>query len=227
MAGSDERREEVLAFVRRAGRTYHRLDFGDGIVLDGEYDMDAYLKQYHLPDDLEGKTALDAGTSSGYFAFEMARRGAEVTAIDLFDDSFFNEARDALGLSARTRYVQKNVYDLNAGFGQFDLVFCGSLLLHLPDPLGALRALRAVCRGQAIVATEITENRQIADLSVCEFLGTPAADGDYFTYWRMTLPGLRAMLLCAGFARAEPKGTFVLRGRSGYASLHGVVHAWV
>jgi len=38
----------------------------------------------HRPTSLEGKTALDAGTGDGFFAFEMERRGAErVVAIDV------------------------------------------------------------------------------------------------------------------------------------------------
>src|SRR5438046_2405575 len=83
--------QEFVARVNRAGGTYHRLDWGNGLVIKGIFDLTKYLDHYHLPADLTGKTALDVGTASGFFANECTRRGAQVTAIDLFDSrrSFF------------------------------------------------------------------------------------------------------------------------------------------
>lgn len=137
----------LAAELNAQGGAYHRLRLADGVVVEGEYDMDRFVHHYRLPADLRGRSALDVGTSSGYFAFELERRGAQVTAIDLFDGQFIERVKAVTG--SRVRYVQKSVYDLEPGFGQFDLVVCGSLLLHLPDMLGALRAIRSVCRGQA------------------------------------------------------------------------------
>jgi SAM-dependent methyltransferase len=37
----------------------------------------------HLPTDLTGWRALDIGCNAGFYVFELARRGAEVTAIDI------------------------------------------------------------------------------------------------------------------------------------------------
>ena len=34
----------------------------------------------HVPDDLQGWTALDIGCNAGFYTFELARRGAHVTA---------------------------------------------------------------------------------------------------------------------------------------------------
>ena len=157
--------------------------------------------------------------------FELERRGAQVTAMDLYTDGFFGQVRQALGSHAM--YRQQDIYALTPAFGQFDLVVCGSLLLHLPDPLGAARALRAVCRGRAVVATYASDDPLIEGRPILEFLGQKATDGDYYTYWRMTPDALVAMLLVAGFARAEAVSRFQLEGRSGYSSPHAVVHAWV
>jgi tRNA (mo5U34)-methyltransferase len=62
---------------------YHTIDLGQGIITPGSYDHRSYLQFYGLPEDLAGKTALDIGAGSGFFAFEMERRGAKVTATDL------------------------------------------------------------------------------------------------------------------------------------------------
>src|SRR5205085_7629183 len=47
--------------------------------------------------------------------------------------------------------VDGSVYDLEPGWlGTFDFVFMGNLLLHLRDPIGALQAVRSVCRGELL-----------------------------------------------------------------------------
>lgn len=62
---------------------YHCIDLGNGVVTDGDYDMDEYLPRFHFPDDMRGMTALDVGRASGYFSFEFERRGADVTATEI------------------------------------------------------------------------------------------------------------------------------------------------
>ncbi len=131
--------------------------------------------------DLTGKRCLDVGTYDGFWAFEMERRGArEVIATDLDDHSRwdwpddwrlrgvdwmddyvgeekgrgFRLAKEALGSSVER--VPLSVYDLSPEeLGEFDFVFCGSLLLHLRDPVGALEAVRRVCTGQLLSAEAI------------------------------------------------------------------------
>ena len=58
----------LVAEINGAGGTYHRWDFGHGLVMQGDYDMTKYLADYELPDDLEGWNVLDIGTASGFFA---------------------------------------------------------------------------------------------------------------------------------------------------------------
>ena len=128
-------RDEIEAFVRdrnAAGGSYHRTVVADDLVIEGHYDMSRYLHHYGLPEDLSGLKALDVGTADGFFAFEMERRGAEVSAIDVWEGDYYDRLCECLG--SAVCYVTKSVYDLEPGFGSFDLVFCRSLLLHLSDP---------------------------------------------------------------------------------------------
>lgn len=145
---------------------YHTLDLPGGVVTPGYFDL-RKLPDRILPADLSGKRCLDACTASGFWAFEMERRGAsEVVAIDIpsFADqdwqieaaaptdpevqrSSFEVARQALGFSASRRDC--SVYDASPEvLGEFDFVFIGSVLIHLRDPVRALRALRTVTRGE-------------------------------------------------------------------------------
>lgn len=102
MLSREELRQMVDA-INQKGGTYHQIDLGGGLVVKGEYDMTMYVDSYGIPADLSGRTALDIGTASGFFAFECARRGASVTAIDIWDGRLFDALKEALGLSARSR----------------------------------------------------------------------------------------------------------------------------
>ncbi|GAA5158360.1 class I SAM-dependent methyltransferase [Amycolatopsis dongchuanensis] len=211
------------------GGTYHRLDFGDGLVIEGDYDMPKYLPYYDLPEDLAGKTVLDAGTASGFFAIETERRGATVTAIDIWgDDCLLAQLIRTFHLGIR--YVQKNLYDLDSTFGQFDLVVCGSLLLHLPDPVGALRALRSVTKDRLILSSAATPDSATTRQPVCYFRGDRATEADYWYYWEFSAFALERMLLAAGFSRVENVRHFDLctePGRIEFATPHVSLSAYV
>ena len=45
--------------VNRTGGTYHKIDFGGGLAMDGEYDMREYLPRYFFPESLLDYTVLD------------------------------------------------------------------------------------------------------------------------------------------------------------------------
>jgi 2-polyprenyl-3-methyl-5-hydroxy-6-metoxy-1,4-benzoquinol methylase len=203
------RRRQIRKAAKRLneqGGTYHKFVHED-IVLNGTFDMAKYLPHYDLPEDLSGKTALDVGTSSGYFAFELARRKARVTAIDVWDGWLFKSIRDVLKLDVR--YARKDLYDLNGAFGKFDLVLLSTVLLHVQEPLTALRKVRSVCQGQALIATQIREESpETEHVPLWEFVGEKAEEGDWWTYWEPNMTGLRKMIEVAGFSRTEEVSRF-------------------
>ena len=224
---------------------YHTIDLGGGLLTPGVYDHRPYLARYRLPVDLRGRRALDVGAASGYFSFELERRGAAVLATDLpgwFEHDFgptyqadqdtesgqrylnepFEVARRILG--SRVEKRQLNIYDLApATVGEFDLVFCGSLLIHLTDPIRALWKLAGVTRpdGQAIIATVISQAH--ADEPVALLTGQNHGD----TWWAPTRTALELLVALAGFAALEWVSDFALDLRDGSPGpYHGVLHAW-
>jgi tRNA (mo5U34)-methyltransferase len=73
-----------------------------------------------------------------------------------FLDGPFQFCHRALG--SKVRRVYSTVYDLQAttvGLEAFDLVFVGDVLLHVIDPLQALAACAALCRGTLVISQAI------------------------------------------------------------------------
>src|SRR5918911_1254406 len=69
--------------VEEVGPWYHTLDLGSGVVTEGMFDLRPYVDRYGLPESLSGMRVLDVGTFDGFWAFEMERRGADVTSLDV------------------------------------------------------------------------------------------------------------------------------------------------
>ena len=94
----------------------------------------------HLPEELSGWTALDIGCNAGFYTFELARRGARVTGLDV-NEHYLRQARWAagkLGLSDLVELRQGTVYDLARTGEEWDLVLFMGVLYHLRHPLLAL-----------------------------------------------------------------------------------------
>jgi 2-polyprenyl-3-methyl-5-hydroxy-6-metoxy-1,4-benzoquinol methylase len=226
-------RSEIAKIVRElneSGGLYHQFDLGNGLVLDGHYDMTQYVQHYGLPETLAGKTALDVGTAAGFWADELARRDAKVTAIDVWGPESFEKVRKCTGTDVR--YFQKDVYDLSSDFGTFDLVFCGSLLLHLSDVFRVIQNIRSVCAEEAIISTAIMSDPAVEHLPYAEFVGVHAEDGDYWTYWKPNVKAIEAMLIAAGFSKVEEISRFDLatvevEHRPYFLAPHAVVRARV
>ena len=83
---------------------YHTLELAPGVVTPGWFDTRSVVPRLPIPTSLEGMRCLDIGTFDGFWSFEMERRGASVTAIDVLDPRDWDwplnspaEAVDAIG----------------------------------------------------------------------------------------------------------------------------------
>lgn len=194
---------------------YHTIELPEGIVTPGVFDHRPLVKHYGLPTTLKGKRALDVATFDGFWAFELERRGAEVVAIDvprLSACDFPPAVREALtrecvnprtgegfqtahrALGSQVRRVEQSVYDLDpSDIGTFDFVHVADLLVHLENPLAALRAIRSVTSGTALVADCF--NRHLKG-NLTEYHGGWTG----LTWWVPSLDTLAQMIIDAGFA---------------------------
>ena len=95
----------------------------------------------------------------------------------------------AKALGVKVRFRQKNIYSLG-NIGVFDLVICGSLLMHLPDPVGAVRALRKICGHRLILSASCFEGSETNPWPLFELVGVKATEADYWAYWSYSAAGL-------------------------------------
>lgn len=172
---TDDLRERI-----KTHRWYHTMELAPGVVTPGYVDLRPVVDEMPWP-DLRGKRCLDVATFDGFLAFEMERRGAsDVVAIDIDDyrqldfpepirESSVQELETALGpergrgfkmaaeaFGSKVERRAVNVYDLSpSNVGEFDFVVCGSLLVHLRDPIRALTAIRSVCKDRFLSAEGI------------------------------------------------------------------------
>ena len=199
---------------------YHTLELAPGVVTPGWFDTRAVAGSVCLPASLDGGRCLDVGTFDGFWAFELERRGAEeVVAIDVLRPEQWDwpagssdavaaalDSRKQRGegfvlaaqaLGSRVERRERSVYDLDpAQDGEYDLVYVGSLLLHLRDPVGALQRVRSICRGELVLCdavdvwlTRIAHGRPLAGL---DGVGRP-------WWWKPNAAGLARMVAAAGF----------------------------
>jgi tRNA (mo5U34)-methyltransferase len=232
---------DVRAAVAGNRHWYHTLELAPGVVTPGHFDLRPVVDRLPWP-DVRGKRCLDVGTYDGFIAFELERRGArEVVATDISDHESWDWPADVLArgpghmrdlgeylgrkgegfeiaraaLGSRVEKVEVNVYDLDpASLGHFDVVVCGSLMLHLREPVRALEAIRSVTEGLLMSAEEIAlgltlshPRRPLARLN---------GVGDLCEWWTPNAAGHRRMLRSAGFE--------VLRATRPYAIPFGAGH---
>jgi SAM-dependent methyltransferase len=146
-------------------RWYHALELAPGRVTEGLFDLRPYVDRYGLPERMDGLRALEVGTWDGFWAFEMERRGASLVASrprrrarpglaaaapagairGRARGARFALAREILGSQVDRRCL--SVYAARPDeLGSFDVVLCGSVLIHLRDQLLALERMAALTK---------------------------------------------------------------------------------
>jgi tRNA (mo5U34)-methyltransferase len=221
---------------------YHTLELAPGVVSEGMFDLRPVVDRYQLPERLDGMRVLDVGTWDGFWAFEMERRGAtEVVSLDLDDErdldwpparrpktfpdklrgDGFRLASEVFGSEVKREVV--SIYDaLPEQLGTFDLVFCGSVLIHLRDALLAMERIANLCRGTFVSVEPYSRLAGLSPIPVAFFRADrPKA----VVFWEPSARTWRRMLLMSGFRSVERRGRFRLRAEGGWHVPHVVHHA--
>ena len=202
---------------------YHTIALPDGIVTRGMFDHRDLLPHYGIPEDLSGRRVLDVATSSGFWAFELERRGGDVTATDVPTQQWdwpakagaperdapageaalrspnFDLAARALGSRVELRSL--SVYDLSpTEVGKFDFVHTADLLVHLERPLEALRRIRSVVADDGtFLLADAVDPETLGDAPLTWYVG----GWQNVEWWVPSVTTLAQMVHDAGFADVE------------------------
>jgi methyltransferase family protein len=230
-----------LAERAREFNWYHSVELAPGEVTEGTFDLRPYVPRYGLPERMDGMRALDVGTFDGFWAFEMERRGADVVAIDVdtdeeldwprhrterrYDDQVrgptFELARRALGSKVERRSM--SIYEATPeALGTFDLVFCGSVLIHLRDQALAVERIAGLCAGRFVSAEPYDRRLEWLPFPLARFR---ARRPGVVVFWEPNVRAWREMMLSAGFSAVVENDRFKLRARKGWSVPHVVLHA--
>jgi 2-polyprenyl-6-hydroxyphenyl methylase/3-demethylubiquinone-9 3-methyltransferase len=107
---------------------------------------------------LAGKRVLDVGCGGGLLSEGMARRGAQVTGIDMGEAPLSVARLHGLESGVKVDYRQITVEELAQDpeqAGQYDVVTCLEMLEHVPDPASVIRACASMLKpgGHLFVST--------------------------------------------------------------------------
>jgi 2-polyprenyl-3-methyl-5-hydroxy-6-metoxy-1,4-benzoquinol methylase len=167
VVGVERRRAEI---VRRWGEwTAHNIHLGDGVyTLGPDREADKLRRVVQIVSDLgpgpiERLRVLDLGCLEGGYAVELARRGAEVVAIEAREANLEKArfAKEVLGL-AKLELVQDDVRNVSeARYGRFDVILCLGILYHLDSPhvFSFVHRIAEVCRRLAVFDTYVGLSR--------------------------------------------------------------------
>jgi tRNA (mo5U34)-methyltransferase len=227
---------QSLAEAVAAQSWYHTIELPGGVVTPGVWNTVESRKRVPLPSSLAGKRCLDVATADGFWAFEMEKLGAaEVICIDVKDsasldwpatvdaavrrkdeavqrDGAFRVAKNAL--ASNVERIERSVYDLSPDdVGMFDFAFVGDLLLHLRDPVGALRSITRVVTGELLsvdcIAPLLTVLHPRQPIGRLEAPGWPL-------WWVVNLAAYRRMFPAAGWDITRAGPLFWVKRGPGY-----------
>jgi tRNA (mo5U34)-methyltransferase len=214
--------DEISATIKALAPWFHNLHLpGDRQTAPdhplGDFPAYKWAQiESHLPRDLSGSRALDIGCNAGFYTFELATRGADVTAIDV-DGHYLEQARWAagvFGLHDRVSFRRMPVYQVTDLPGKYDIVLFLGVFYHLRYPLLALDLVAQKVHhtlifqsltmpGQGVSAAP--EDLPIGDRARLLEDGWPkmayierALAGDYTNRWVPNHAGIEAMLRAAG-----------------------------
>jgi tRNA (mo5U34)-methyltransferase len=138
--------------------------------------------------------------------------------MDVTKEDRFGLAHRALG--SRVKRVERSVYELDTDLGEFDLVFCGDLLVHLQSPVTAVQRIHRVTRGQAIICNPIVKIRFGGRRPLARFDGI-----DEFQWWLLSEAAMERIVRAVGFKQVEVGPSFKLppTGGGGWEGLRGIM----
>lgn len=194
--------------IAAMGHWFHNLHLPDGTQTAPNHplgDYPTYKWRHlapHIPKDLGGWNVLDIGCNAGFYTFELARRGARVTAIDS-DARYLAQAQWAAqqyGLQQQITFRRMQVYDLAREEAKYDLVLFMGVFYHLRYPTLALDLVAQRVERMLVFQTLTMPGREVI---------TDTEGIDFSSRERMREPGWPKMAFIEGRFAGDPTNWWV------------------
>ncbi|MCP5103134.1 MAG: methyltransferase domain-containing protein [bacterium] len=182
---------------------YYEFDLGDGVVT--KTNRENHMKWHNTRKNLfmgavdkvfngsmEGRTFLDIACNSGFWSFELARRGASYgLGIDM-SENYIKQARLVAECSpgaagyGNIEFKNMDFFDLPVTDRKFDLVLALGIVYHLTDPVGFFRKVHDLAAHCVLIDStvstmdteepvlEMANSRKYAGRGVGEFSFVPS-----------------------------------------------------
>lgn len=161
----------IIDQVKQLGGWFHQIDLGEGLFTrsispsEGPQPLNHPINRWkviekHLPEDLNGCRILDIGCAEGFFSIELARRGADVLAVDAAPKMIkrMDWVVKHLKLSSKIKTKVANLESFHKCKENFDYVFMIALLYHLQHPLLGLQIVSTLANKLYLESTLHTSN---------------------------------------------------------------------
>src|SRR5262249_55295010 len=150
MKGDPAARVEMTDTILRLGPWYHNVVFAPGVMSNpsnADYPASRWrILDEIIPKDLRGKSVLDIGCNSGFFALEMKKRGADrVVGVDIMLHLLAQSRFGSHWFDLPLELYECGAYDVQSLQSKFDLVVFVGVLYHLKHPLYALEQIASIC----------------------------------------------------------------------------------
>ena len=200
---------------------YQTIEIPGVGLMEGSWDHRAATDIYLGNVDFSGKTVIDVGPANGFFSFEMERRGASVTALDLGQEADWDAVphryidqealranlRDNVSrvekafhftkncLQSRVELVYGTVYEVHRLIKPHKIALMSNVLQHFRDPFLAIQSVSQVVQ-ETIIITESLWNDSPDFLNSTSMFLIPRAEYPEVNHtWWLVSPNLAMEIL--------------------------------
>ena len=119
---------------------------------------------FHLLGDIRNKTVVDLGCGKGENMVPLAKRGADVTGIDISPDLIQLALQRIVAANINARVLVGSAYETGLESESVDVIFCVALIHHLDIPRVRDEMYRILKKGGFIVLLEPVRFSKFYDL---------------------------------------------------------------
>jgi len=193
---------------------YHTIELPDGLH-EGVWDCREVVHAYLGHVDFQGKTVLEIGPANGFFTFEMEKRGAKVTCVDLGpickwdlvpgplinQKTLESDARITIRqieaafwhghalTKSQSNMLYGTAYETSKLCRDHQIGVVGNVLQHLRDPIGGLMAVAARVTETLIVTEALwVDGPRIEQESFMQLIPRAELPEVSQSWWQLSVP---------------------------------------